>query len=375
MLKIFKLVVLFLPFSLSAAQMGTIEDSSMLDVMIVTFQANAQLWESTFVTVSKRIFFFLAVVEIAIELGTLGVKNQLELSTVLIVFARTMFIFGLFLGMLNAPTYFIQWFSSFNELAARANSSAGVTLFATGDLFGAASDILSYALNESSILDLGRSISLFLLAWISSILIMLIAIEYLLTTLKFYFLLYINILFLAFSAFSQTRQWAINGVVNLFKAGVEILMISLIVGSIMSSILQYSAKVIAGNNVSLVYLFMFVLSMYLLSRMVHPMVESFFVGSLARNDNVGGGRQLQASSTGATKAIQERISSMRSSNNTITESTKDGDKSNNSSSVSSNSNMNSTVSNSMSAKGSTSAGAKAASTSSSFPHEYKKSGK
>jgi P-type conjugative transfer protein TrbL len=271
--------------------------------MIANFQASGTAWEPIFQRIAMRIFFFLAVVQIAIELGVMAAKGELEIGGVAVTLGRMMLIFGIFWAALQAPTYFLQWFNGFDSLANSANAAAGAGgSLSVGRMFGASADLLGYGVSNLSVWDVGKSLGILFISLVATVLIVLIAVEFIILTLKFYFLMYINIIILAFAPFTHTRQWAINGVTNLLKAGLEVLMIKLIIGLTITAILKYVDDAIAGEDTSLVYLLIFIIAVFALSKMIHPMVESFFSGYSAQNNNMGQ-RMVQAGLTSATGSI------------------------------------------------------------------------
>jgi len=284
---------LFFPICLNAGAIVGVESSTLLDVLIDTFKANGNAWQGVFQAVALRIFFFLAVVQLAIEIGVMAAEGKLEIGGIAVALGRLMLIYGIFWAAIISPQYFILWFNSFAQLATNANAAAGVGSLAPGDMFAAAVDLLSFGVRSLSFFSVAKSLGVFFMAIFSSILMVLIAVEFIILTLKFYFLLYLNIIFMAFAPFQQTRQWAINGVTNLFKSGMEVLMITLLIGSIIGAVKKYTADSIAGSDTSLVYLLIFILAIYALSKMVHPMLESFFSGYSAQNNRMGQ-RMVQA---------------------------------------------------------------------------------
>ena len=306
------LLVLVLPILSYAAPIAADTSPGMLDQIIDGFKSSAGAWEGTFQQIAKRIFFFLAAVTVAIELGTMAAKNELEIGGVAVTLGKIMLISGIFWAALGAPEYFLQWLNSFLTLADRANAAAGVPNLSVGTMIVEATNLLKYAVSHSSMWDIGEAIMLFFLSLIASYYIAMIAVEYVMTVVKFHFILYMNIVALAFAPFQHTRQWSINGITNLFKMAFEVMMQKLLIGMIIGAVIKYSQDSINNqDDTSLIYLMIFVIIVYALSKSIHDIVESFFTGFGSRNDNMGQ-RMIQTGTSAALGSAGQGVSNMAS---------------------------------------------------------------
>lgn len=310
---LFSLLILMLPILSSAAPIAADTSPGMLDQIIDGFKTSGGAWEGTFQQIAKRIFFFLAAVTVAIELGTMASKNELEIGGVAVTLGKIMLISGIFWAALGAPEYFLQWLNSFLTLADRANAAFfGVPNLSVGTMIVEATNLLKYAVSHSSMWDIGEAIMLFFLSLIASYYIAMIAVEYVMTIVKFHFILYMNIVALAFAPFQHTRQWSINGITNLFKMAFEVMMQKLLIGMIIGAVIKYSQDSINNqDDTSLIYLMIFVIIVYALSKSIHDIVESFFTGFGSRNDNMGQ-RMIQTGTSAALGSTGQGISNMAS---------------------------------------------------------------
>ena len=239
----------------------------------------------------------------------MAARGEMELGGIVATFMRIFLIFGIFYGLIGIPNLFIDWFNSFNLLATQANTAAGGTAVHAANLFAAADQIFHLAIDNFSLFSFGKSMALILASFLAAILLVLLSIELLITILKFYFTLYINIIMMGFAALQQTRHWAINGVTSLLKIGLELLMIKLIIGLSITTIMQFANNASNNDNQSLIYLVILVLSLFSLAKMVHSMVESFFTGFAANNSNFGQ-RVGQAGLSSITNSIKDGASNM-----------------------------------------------------------------
>ncbi len=306
------LLILVLPILSYAAPIAADTSPGMLDQIIDGFKSSAGAWEGTFQQIAKRIFFFLAAVTVAIELGTMAAKNELEIGGIAVTLGKIMLISGIFWAALGAPEYFLQWLNSFLTLADRANAAAGVPNLSVGTMIVEATNLLKYAVSHSSMWDIGEAIMLFFLSLIASYYIAMIAVEYVMTIVKFHFILYMNIIALAFAPFQHTRQWSINGITNLFKMAFEVMMQKLLIGMIIGAVIKYSQDSINNqDDTSLIYLMLFVIIVYALSKSIHDIVESFFTGFGSRNDNMGQ-RMIQGGTSAALGSVGQGASNIAS---------------------------------------------------------------
>lgn len=303
------------PFSLGANSVPATQDPTLYDDIIDSFVLSANQWQPIFQNLGYRIFATLAAIQIVLELGLMAARGELDLGGVLTTFIRMMLIFGIFYGLIGTPNIFIDWFNSFNLLADQANTAAGGTAVHAANLFAAADQIFHLAIDNFSLFDFGKSMALILAAFLAAILLVLLSIELLITILKFYFTLYINIIMMGFAALQQTRQWAINGITNLLKTGLEVLMIKLIIGLSITTIMQFANDASNNDNQSLIYLVILVLSLFSLAKMIHPMVESFFMGYSAGNSSFGQ-RIAQSGLSSASSSIQQGIGNINTSTKT-----------------------------------------------------------
>ena len=297
-------ILLLSPLNLLAISVPATQDPTLYDDIVDSFILSANQWQPIFQNLGYRIFATLAAIQIVLELGLMAARGEMELGGIAATFMRMFLIFGIFYGLIGAPNIFIDWFNSFNLLADQANTAAGGTAVHAANLFAAADQIFHLAIDNFSLFDFGKSMALILAAFLAAILLILLSIELLITILKFYFTLYINIIMMGFSALQQTRQWAINGVSNLLKIGLELLMIKLIIGLSITTIMQFANDASNNDNQSLIYLVILVLSLFSLAKMIHPMVESFFTGYSATNSSFGQ-RVATAGLVSATNSISE----------------------------------------------------------------------
>jgi P-type conjugative transfer protein TrbL len=305
-------LIILLPINLLATSIPATQDPTLYDDIVDSFVASANQWQPIFQNLGYRIFAALAAIQIVLELGLMAARGEMEFGGIATTFMRMFLIFGIFYGLIGAPHLFIDWFSSFNLLADQANTAAGGTAVHAANLFAAADQIFHLAIDNFSLFSFGKSMALILASFLAAILLVLLSIELLITILKFYFTLYINIIMMGFAALQQTRQWAINGVTNLLKIGLELLMIKLIIGLSITTIMQFANDASNNDNQSLIYLVILVLSLFSLAKMVHPMVESFFMGFGVNNNNFGQ-RVGQAGLSSATNSIAQGYNNMKTS--------------------------------------------------------------
>ena len=306
------LLIIVLPSILYSGTIAANSSPDMLDKIIDGFKDSGNAWQGVFQAVALRIFFFLAVVQLAIEIGVMAAEGKLEIGGIAVALGRLMLIYGIFWAAIISPQYFITWFNDFQTIATRGNAAAGVPNLSIGSLLVESGNLLKYAVSHASMWKVGEAIMLFFLSLIATYYITMIVISYTMTIVKFYFLLYLNIIFMAFAPFQQTRQWAINGLTNLFKAGIEVMSQKLLIGMVIGAVIKYSQDSINNkDDTSLIFLMIFVMIIYSFSKSIHDIVESFFTGFGSRNDNMGQ-RVVQAGTSAALGSVGQGASNIAS---------------------------------------------------------------
>lgn len=281
-------------------------DPTIYENVVISFKASANQWAPIFTKLGYYLFASLAAIQLAWELGLMAAKGELEIGGIFVTFMRTLVLFGIFYGLIGSIDIFIGWFTSFSGLADQANSAAGGgAKVLAADLVASAAQLFHLGIDKFSVFDIGKSLALIIASFLSAILLVLLSIQLLMSILKFYFFVYLNIFMFGFAALNATRQYALNGLTNLLRAGLEVLMIKLVIGLSITSIMNFSrdaVKASNGDNQSLIYLLILSLAMFSLARMIPGMVESYFSGMGAQNSNFGA-RIAQAGLSSATGSI------------------------------------------------------------------------
>ena len=197
-------ILLLLPLNLFATAVPATQNPTLYDDIVDSFVASANQWQPIFQNLGYRIFAALAAIQIVLELGLMAARGEMELGGIVATFMRIFLIFGIFYGLIGIPNLFIDWFNSFNLLATQANTAAGGTAVHAANLFAAADQIFHLAIDNFSLFSFGKSMALILASFLAAILLVLLSIELLITILKFYFTLYINIIMMGFAALQQT---------------------------------------------------------------------------------------------------------------------------------------------------------------------------
>lgn len=305
-MKYFILFISLFALPLLADTVNATTDPTIYENVVASFKASANQWAPVFTKLGYYLFASLAAIQIAWELSLMAAKGELELGGVFVTFMRTIVLFGIFYGLIGSTDMFITWFTSFSGLADQANTAAGYgTKVLAADLVASAAQLFHLGIDTFSVFKIGKSLALIIASFFAAILLVLLSIQLLMSILKFYFYVYMNIFMLGFAALNATRQYAINAITNLLRAGLEVLMIKLIIGLSITSIMAFSmdaVKASNGENQSLIYLLILSLAMFSLAKMVPGMVESYFSGMGAQNSNFGA-RIAQAGLSSATGSI------------------------------------------------------------------------
>ena len=285
-----KLIILFLLFTPYLLADGNNLGSATMQ----TYQLATAKWWSVFQAVSLYIFWFLAVIELTIVLVIKKLLKDLDLMTWAIELMKIALLFGFFQFFLGNQILDV-FFLGFSELAGKASPSA--TLISIDTLTAASGNLLNAINEEQSWWKPADSILLGFIGLIAALSILYVGIALLVTYVKFLILLNLSILFMGFGAWEYTRQWAINGIINLIKVSIEYMLLKLVIGLYIDTI-KIQAPIAMKSEGSLFALLITVLIIAGIVKMVPSLVESFFTGhGPSSNDSASG--ILKGSAMGA----------------------------------------------------------------------------
>ena len=215
--------ILFL-LVLSSAAMYAASSAVMPSDVIYLVKVPIEHWHGQFVNMSWSIFRYLMFFEIILLFGFKFLKGDFEFGSVMGDLIRIVLIFGFFSWLIYATYDLSKILKGYTWMAQQVGGGV--------DVDGAFTKIVNMVIElwkKASIWKPGEAILLSLIIIVSAgvffILIGQIIKNYIFSIIS----LYGSSLFFAFGAFSQTRQYAINALVNIFRYGAKYLFMLLVV--------------------------------------------------------------------------------------------------------------------------------------------------
>ncbi len=269
-----------------------------------TYQIATSSWYPIFKQASLYLFASLATIELVLVFGFMALRGELEITGILAQLIRLTLIFGLFLIFFQNPNWMNAIFDGFNQLGNNAGAVASIDT-----LTDSAYTVLTSVSDNTSIWEPIDSVFLSIIGVLTVLAIIGLGVELLMAYVKFLIVLNLSVLFFAFGAFSFTRQWAYNSVINIIKVGVEYMLIKLVIGLSILNI-QTLANEAMENDGKMFELLILTLMIFGLTRMIHGIAESYFSGHGASNSNHGLQMAKSATIAGGAGAVGGAMASV-----------------------------------------------------------------
>jgi P-type conjugative transfer protein TrbL len=246
-------------------------------------------WTAAFSSAGAFIFYVLATIELVIVFGFLALKGELDFGAIMANLIRLTLIFGFWMMLLG--TFGIGWMktipASFEQLATLASGTA----ISTNNLFSQIATVYDNLWSSLSFWDNpAESFMLVLVGFITLIVMILLGVK-VLTNLVFATLaVYMSSLFFAFGVFSQTRQWAINSIVNVIRYGAKYMGVLLMAGlgiTLLNSAITTANGDMSTANIFILLIFAFIF--YSLAHGIENFIDGYFTGMGGGENTLGGG--------------------------------------------------------------------------------------
>lgn len=283
------IILLVLPVFLFAG----IDPNNQADSLLYPFMSASAHWRDTIVPYAMYVFWALVTIDFVIEFGLIAVGGKADWSDFIPLLIRKTLIIGFFLMLFQ----YSHWLSSIPQSFAQiGNAAAGVSV-SPDNVLNNGIAIISKIWEGISVLDIGDSIMLALCGVVMLIAFGLMAAQLFMNYVKTYALLAVAPLVFSLAGFSQTRQIAVNPLLAIIKAGMELLILELYMGLAITKLTQYAANVDTDTNSVLAMAVTTVLIASVV-HMVPGIVESLMSGTLGSNSTAGIGT-LQSVAAGA----------------------------------------------------------------------------
>ncbi len=269
-------------------------------------------WTNAFSSHGAFIFYVLATIELVVIFGMMALKGELDFGAIMANLIRLVLIFGFWMMLLG--TFGVAWMKtipqSFEQIASSA-SGVGISadnMFAkVGEVYNNLWDSLSFWDNPA------ESFMLVLVGLVALVALILLGVK-ILTNLVFATLsVYMSSLFFAFGAFSLTRQWAINSVVNVLRYSAKYMAVLLMAGlgvTLLNNAIASANADMNTANIFVVLIFAFIL--YSLAHGIENFIDGYFTG-------MGGGENTLGGSLAKTMALGAGIGAMGAAKDSLSQ--------------------------------------------------------
>ncbi len=278
MKKIFILLSLLI---ISSPLFAVVTTDNQAENILTIFKTGASNWESVIIPAALWLFWSLVAIDWVFSFGFMAIKGT-DFAELFFELIRKVIIIGFFLILFTMVDMLDTIPQSLSQLA---NNATGVdiqpdTIIEQGFLIVKA----IWAAIGWSI----DSIGLFFAGVIILIAFALMTAQLFITIVKLYLLIAGTYIVFALGGLSQTRSYAINPIISVIKAGMELFFIKLILGLSVTTIQSMAANVATDNN-SIMAMIAVAIILASLVQMVPGLVESLISGHFAGNSTSGMG--------------------------------------------------------------------------------------
>jgi type IV secretion system protein TrbL len=286
--------VLFLTPAFLYGAIGTTDNTATL---LATFQTATASWRAAIVPAAMFVFWALATADFVLEFGLLAVGGKVDFSDFFPLLIRKTLIIGFFLMLFQHSDWLATIPASFSQIA---NSAAGVAVD-PDNVLDAALNIVGSILHGVSFFHPGDSLALVLSAFIILIAFGKMVAQMVMTYVKTYIFLAIAPLLFSLAGLGQTRQMAYNPIFTIIKAGMELMLIKLVLGLSITMMHDFAVNIDNDDGSIMVMIIMSIVLASLVD-MIPGMVEAIASGGVAQNSTSGLGT-LQTVAAGAAGAV------------------------------------------------------------------------
>lgn len=281
---------------LSDFALGAVSTNNNAQGILEIFSTNASAWIAAIIPFAKSLFWYLVVADWTITFGMMALKGT-DFQEIMAGLIQKTLIIGFFLIMFQYTSWLDTIPRSFGQMA---NSLTGVSIQPDTILEQGYSIVAKIWEGTSWFSSPGDSLGLMIAGIIILLGFIVMTAMLFMAMAKIYLLLTGAYFMIALGGLSQTRTMGISSIIAIFKAGLELFFLKLILGFSISVINQMAANVGTDNNSVMAMIGTAILIAYL-TTMVGGLVESLTNGTLGGNGNLAGSvkNALQGTAQGA----------------------------------------------------------------------------
>ena len=277
--------------------------------ILLIFKNAAANWESVIIPASMYVFWSLVAIDFVLSFGYMAIKG-IDFGELFYELIRKVMTIGFFLFLFFTIDLMDYIPKSFSQLA---NNAVGVDI-EPDNILELGVDIVANIWKGISMWSPADSFSLVFSGIIILIAFTLMAAELLIVIVKLYILIAGAYMVYSLGGLSYTRSYAINPIIAIIKAGLELFFIKLILGLSITTIEDMSVNV-GTDNYSIIGMIVVSILLATLTKMTSGLVDSLMNGHLGNNSGgmgmakaagsamVGGAVGAAAGSIAGTSAV------------------------------------------------------------------------
>ena len=259
---------------------GEVSTDNQAQGLLAIFEAAKAGWVANIVPAALWLFWILVIIDWIWTFGMMAIKGT-DLSEILATTIQKILIIGLFLMLFQFTTWLDTIPQSFSQLADNANGLA--TPIQPDTILEQGFTIVGTIWESISIFDSpGDSIGLMISGLVILLAFIIMTAMFFVVLVKIYLLTVGAYIVLALGGLGYTRSTGINPLIAIFKAGLELFFIKLLLGFSLNTINTMAANVGTDNNSIMAMIGVSLLIAALVS-MVNGLVESLTYGTLGTN--------------------------------------------------------------------------------------------
>jgi len=260
------------------------------------FNTAQAAWIAAIIPVALRLFWLLVIIDWVWTFGMLVLKGT-EFAELMTTLIQKLLIIGIFLALFQFTSWIDSIPKSFSILADNANALA--TPIEPDTILEQGFSIVEVVWNGIAFFDsVGDSIGLMFAGLIILFAFILMTAIFFVVIIKIYLLTVGAYIVLALGGLGYTRTIGINPLIAIFKAGLELFFIKLLLGFSLNTINTMAANVGTDNNSIMAMIGVSILIAALVS-MVSGLVDSLTNGYLGTNGSLAGNTKSAMMGAGA----------------------------------------------------------------------------
>lgn len=264
--------------------------------LLSIFDAAQAAWIAAIIPVALRLFWSLVIIDWIWTFGMLVLKGT-EFAELITTLIQKLLIIGIFLALFQFTSWIDSIPRSFSILADNANALA--TPIEPDTILEQGFSIVEVVWDGIAFFDsVGDSIGLMFAGLIILFAFIIMTAIFFVVIVKIYLLIVGAYIVLALGGLGYTRTIGINPLIAIFKAGLELFFIKLLLGFSLNTINTMAANVGTDNNSIMAMIGVSILIAAMIS-MVSGLVDSLTNGYLGTNGSLGGNTKSAMMGAGA----------------------------------------------------------------------------